>query len=361
MRRFRIRQPVERLTRDTRRGAARWTRWVYLAVLLAAAIWAFDTAFGHLLYVRADGLVVAKATAIASEYTARVETVSVSRGNVVEAGQQVARLSSQEFEQQIASVKLRISENRKDLAELRGELETTRQMLPSAQERYQAAQERSDAFTKLRNKGLLTAVQIAAANNDSYQAQSDLQTLTTDLVSLQERIVEIERTIATAEELLASMHEGYDSGNLMAPVAGLVGDVLVTEGDVVPAGGTLIELYSEPRYVIAFLPTGTLYTLAPDDPVMVEYGGSSHPGRITSIESVSPALPKEFQKAFLPTQRQQLAYISLDRPDLAPPLFATIRLSAAGFPPAWVGRLFDTDPPANAPLPTPLGGVPPPG
>ncbi|MGE4218431.1 MAG: HlyD family secretion protein [Alphaproteobacteria bacterium] len=344
MRRLRNREPVERLHRDTRRGSAQWTRWVYLAALLGFLVWAFDAAFGHVVYVRIDGLVVAKATAIASEYTARVESVAVTRGKAVTAGQVVAQLSSREYEERIAALKLRIGENREEAASLRGQLETAKRLQPSAQERYEAAQKRLRAVEGLRAKGLLTDVQFSAASNDAYAALDDLQTLSANIVSIEQRLTEIGGVIATAEELLAAMKTRYAEGDLRAPVDGLVGEVHVSQGDIVQSGGSLIELYSDPRYVIAFLPNGTLYTLLPGDPVTVEYGAERRSARIASIESVAPPLPEEFQKSFLPTQRQQLAYVSFDRPEDAPPLFATVRITASGFPPAWVGRLFDPTP-----------------
>ncbi|MGE4218436.1 MAG: HlyD family secretion protein [Alphaproteobacteria bacterium] len=335
LRRLRRRHSVEHLTRDIRRGDARWTRWVYLLLLLGAVAWGFDRAFGHLLYLRADGLVVAKATASATEYTARIDAVLVKRGEVVAEGQLVAELHSQELKERMGVLMVRANQNRSDLAQLRGQIRTAQTLLSAAQKRYEIAEKRRDAVERLRTEGLLTDVQVSAALNDAYKALDDLQTLRTNLVSLEERIAETEEAIRTAEDLLASMRIQYDSGHVSAPIGGIVGEVHVSPGDVVRPGEPLLEIYSEPRYVIAFLPNGALYDVAPGDAVLIRCGLSASVGRIASIEAVAPELPKEFQKTFQPLQRQQLAYVTFDRPHEAPPLFSAVNLTTTRFPPPW--------------------------
>lgn len=339
LRRLRRRHPAEHLTRDIRRGGARWTRWIYLLLLVGAVAWGFDRAFGQLFYLRADGLVIAKATASATEYTARIDAVLVKRGEIVAEGQLVAQLHSQELKERMGALMVRANQDRSELAQLRGQIRTAQALLSAAQKRHEIAEKRREAVERLRTDGLLTDVQVSAALNDAYRALDDLQTLRTNLISLEERIAEIEEAIRTAGDLLSSMRIQYDSGHVSAPIAGIVGDVHVSPGDVVRAGEPLLEIYSEPRYVIAFLPNGALYEVAPDDAVLIRCGLSASLGRIASIEAVAPELPKEFQKTFQPLQRQQLAYVTFDRPQEAPPLFSAVQLTTTRFPPPWA-RLF---------------------
>jgi len=339
LRRLRRRHPAEHLTRDVRRGGARWTRWIYLLLLLGAAAWGIDRAFGHLFYLRADGLVIAKATASATEYTARIDTVLVKRGEVVSEGQLLAQIDSQELRERMGALTVRANRDRSELAQLRGQIKTARALLSAAEKRHESAEKRQQAVERLRADGLLTDVQLSAALNDAYRALDDLQTLRANLVSLEERIAEIDEAIRTAEDLSTSMRIQYDSGHVSAPIAGIVGDVHVSRGDVVRPGEPLLQIYSEPRYVIAFLPNGALYNLAPGDPVRIRCGFAAIPGRIASIEAVAPELPKEFQKTFQPLQRQQLAYVVFERPQDAPPLFSAVQLTAARFPPPWLRLL----------------------
>jgi hypothetical protein len=49
---------------------------------------------------------------------------------------------------------------------------------------------------------------------------------------------------------------------------------------------------------------------------------ASLPGKIAKVSVIADALPKEFQKAFAPAERQQLMWIEFD-PDVTPPPYFT--------------------------------------
>jgi hypothetical protein len=79
--------------------------------------------------------------------------------------------------------------------------------------------------------------------------------------------------------------------------------------------------------------------MQPGDKVVVRWGVRALTGRIQTIEPVAAALPKEFQKAFKPVEREQILRVQLDQTADMPPLFAKVRLRDAEIVPAMLHRL----------------------
>jgi hypothetical protein len=63
------------------------------------------------------------------------------------------------------------------------------------------------------------------------------------------------------------------------------------------------------------------------DAVTISTGGASLPGKIAKVGVIADALPKEFQKAFAPVERQQLMWIEFDPGVAPPPYFTKVTIS----------------------------------
>ena len=341
--RLRDRKVPYRGRTEARRSGPRWSPILYMLAVAGLLLWGADAVFGHMVYFRADGLVVAEPTATATEFTATVEAVMVDRGDEVTEGQVIARLSSLEVSERIGELTLRNAENRADLQELAAGRTSLPGLLEAANDRRAAAELRLEKIRQAVAEGIATGPQLADAHDDYYRALAEARELEARLLNLEDQIAAVTLAIESGDEALASLRERYDDGRLVAPVSGVVGDVNVAEGDVVQPGESLLEIYSGPLKVLGFLPSSTLYDLAPGDRVSVHYGIKESAARIESIEPVAPELPEEFQKTFRPVERQQLAYIRFEDPATAPPLFSKVRLGSHDFPPDWLKRLFGSD------------------
>jgi hypothetical protein len=83
------------------------------------------------------------------------------------------------------------------------------------------------------------------------------------------------------------------------------------------------------RFVVAWFPVGRFfashgYKLAVGRQVRVDPGNGSMPGTISKISTVAGSLPREFQKSFAPTERQQFVWIELDKNVTPPPYFTKV-------------------------------------
>ena len=133
-------------------------------------------------------------------------------------------------------------------------------------------------------------------------------------------------TVATeqADLALSDLLDVFDQGRLRAPISGTVSAVLANRGAVVRAGDPLLELVGDHRFVVAWVPVGRWYKLEVGQKVSINAGTGALPGVISRIGTVASALPREFQKAFAPTERLQLIWIEFDRGVTAPPYFTKV-------------------------------------
>ena len=107
----------------------------------------------------------------------------------------------------------------------------------------------------------------------------------------------------------------------------VIGNVLVSPGSVVRRGEPKIEIVGKHRFVVACFPVSCLYRLQVGDAVTISTGGESLPGKIAKVSVIADALPKEFQKAFAPAERQQLMWIEFDPGLTPPPYFTKVTIS----------------------------------
>ena len=87
---------------------------------------------------------------------------------------------------------------------------------------------------------------------------------------------------------------------------------------MIKPGDHLMQLYTGTKYALVYLETGTLYDVSLGDRVEVADGFKSSEGTISEVLPLTVPLPSEFQKAFRPPSRGQVARITLDNPNIFP-------------------------------------------
>ena len=118
----------------------------------------------------------------------------------------------------------------------------------------------------------------------------------------------------------------YNRGVMTAVEEGIVGKILVEDGEGFSKGQRLIEIFNGPRYVLAYVPVGALYDVKSGENVVLRYGFTTLPGRIEAPLPMAYQLPKEFQRAFQTVERRRLVRISLDG-NHTPPLFTEVEVT----------------------------------
>ena len=338
-----IRKPqrVDILRTEPRvRKRGRFGKYVYIALLIGLAAWAIDLTAGNLLYLKAEGMITREAAAVSSEHTARIVSLDVSDGSPVAQGSVVARLSSQEMADSMARMTTDLARYQVALAEMQLKRERINAMLPDAKRRAAVAQEEWRKVEQFQEVGMITIMQRARVVHDSYDSVSDLRQLELESKVVASQLPELELSVARAQANLDHLRKAYGDGILTSPVDGTASDVRVQPGAVVRPGEPIMRIFHGDSYVLAYVPTGTLYKVEPGDAVQVRTGFHVMTGKVQAILPVASQLPQEFQKAFQSAQREQLVKITINPNQELPPLFTTVEVAWDMSPMALLLRSF---------------------
>jgi len=339
IRRLRRRDQPASLHSDARSRRQTVIRVVYFTSILALALWLGDLFLGGFLYLRIAGQVLAEPSVVAVEFPVTVRDIKVHEGERVAAGQVVAVVSSQNVAETLARLTAEQADRALRLSELRIRDATVNAVLTLAQTRQdQAIETRRKMEALLAGGGFLPLDKRFAALESEFRSRQDLAQRSAEKVVLAGEITDLTHAMDEAARAIGELSRMYDDGKVRAAIDGIVGRRMAENGTVLQSGQPLLELYKDRRFVLAFLPTGRLFSVAPGDRIVISTGLQSFPGTISSIEPVAALPPAEFRRAFTPVDRQQLIQISFDADQVPPPLFTKVEVRSAPWP--WVDRLI---------------------
>lgn len=315
-------------------------RWLYLSSVLALAVWLINLFFGGLLYLRSEGLVLGDPGTVSAEFAVTARDILVREGDVVEKGQIAVLVTSQSVTETIARLTAEIAARQARRGELRIRSEVVDALLGLAVNRQKVSTDALRELETLFARKFLALNQRTAAVEMNFRSYQDLETLRAEKRIGETEINTLSVALAEAERALSDLRTLYDEGRLRIPVDGVITRVSSNRGSVVRAGEPLVELNGKQRYVLAYLPVGGFYDVTIGDEVKINMGLRSAHGVITRIEPFAPALPREFQRAFTPVERQQLIRVEFAPGEVPPPLFTKVSLSSLQVVPRTIGRIW---------------------
>jgi multidrug resistance efflux pump len=228
-------------------------------------------------------------------------------------------------------------------SDLRIQAERNESLMKLAGYRSQVASETRERYETLTRKGILPQDKRIAALDSEYKSQYDAEVLKAEVDAIAQNLARLVPAIDKAEQVLDELEKRYGTGELVAPLDGIVGRRYVEVGSVIRPGEPIVDIYTQDTYVLAYLPTGTLYDVEPGQPVIIRWGIKVMTGRIRAVEPVAVALPKEFQTSFKPVARNQILRIEFDEPVDAgsrPPLFAKVQVRGTNLLATVFGWIF---------------------
>jgi multidrug resistance efflux pump len=226
------------------------------------------------------------------------------------------------------------------LSELRIRGEKVEALIRLAETRHEVTSRARVDMEKLLKSGLLPIDKRIAAVENEFRSLQDLEAL-----KAERRVVEAEMTTLRgasleAETAVRDLRRLYDDGKMRVPIDGIVSHLRVDKGAVVRAGEPLVDLSGEQHFVLAYLSPGGLYDVAIGDRVEIRSGLRSAQGVISRIEPFAAALPREFQRAFTPVERQQVLRVDFAPGETPPPLFTKVQLRSSDLLPRFITRLW---------------------
>lgn len=326
IKRLRERRQYAQVRSEARAERRRVGRWVYLALLVVFFAWLFNAFAGGLFWLRAEGMVLRQPQELSVEYVGTVTDLSVRAGAGVERGQLLARVSSQEVLEELASLSADYSGVLARQVELRVRQEVNEALLETAKTRLEETTQLRKNMLDLGKSGIVTQGQVLQALEDHYRSLQDLRRMQAELRVLREEQERLLQSLDRTRAAIEALERRYDDGALRAPVSGVVGELAVREGSVVRAGDPVLRIYTGEPFILVYLPTGALYDVAPGELVYIRAGLRRYTGKIRRIWPVAGEIPPEFQKSFAPRERGQLAEVSFSEAAELP-LFSTVSIS----------------------------------
>lgn len=277
--------------RTTKRG--RFTRILYLSVLALLAFSLLNVVFGNLLVINGSGLVTRETRVVAPTFEGTVVRLNAVEGQRVESGSVIARLTSEQMRQRIVDLKSRVAEAKAELARAQSYVSEAEDILPAARSNLAQARSYEQQIRAMSDRGLSTSIQQLRAAEIVYRAQREVRQLTARREAGRARVGVQSDLLETELNLLENARQRYGEGMIITETGGLVTTVMKQTGSHVAQGEPIIELLEGPPHVLAYVPPGALYDLAPGDRVTLRYGLRTIPAYIEEVKPVARRLPAE--------------------------------------------------------------------
>lgn len=233
------------------KAGARKKRWV-VPIVIALGIVAVSAAGGwywwqqHRFalpagFAKANGRLESEQVEIATKLAGRIAVVLVNEGQMVDAGQVVARMDTDELEAEVQSAKAQV-----DVAE-REQAMAEAIIIEEDSKRTLARQELART-KKLYQEGAYTAEQLDQATNNINVAQAAYDTAVAARKAA-------DANNAADQAKVAQIQSQIDDSALVAPRPGRIEHKLAQPGEVLPAGGRVLTLLDlSDIYMTIFLP-----------------------------------------------------------------------------------------------------------
>jgi multidrug resistance efflux pump len=266
-----------------------------------------------------------------AQITSRLETIRrtlpYAKQRAEQAQQQVLRM--EELGKKGLTTNQRITEVQREA------FEATRELTPLEGE--SAALETEQLALRITRRELDRALEVsrlvagaprqAEAQRELFEAQREHTTLTTQRRALGDESANVSHALSEIDQSIREILASYNQGVVLATADGTIGPRVPHAGHFLKSGDALLDIYSGTMQVLAYLPTGRLYSIASGDRVSVSDGQLRRTARVDRIEQMTDSLPPEFQVNFRATDRQQILRVTFDD-DPEFPILAKVKVTS---------------------------------
>lgn len=192
-----------------------------------------------------SGRIEAEEVHVATKYPGRVAEVLANEGDMVAAGQVLARMDSAELRAELAAARAAVAQAEENVAEARAQIVQRQSELRFAEQELQRAQT------------LVTKEHISQQQADQRRAEHD--TAKAALEAAEARLASTRRAVEAAKAQAERIETQLAESTLAAPRAGRVQYRLAEPGEVLASGGRVVTLLDlTDVYMTIFLPTADI-------------------------------------------------------------------------------------------------------
>ncbi|CTQ34572.1 HlyD family secretion protein [Jannaschia rubra] len=224
---------------------------IVLLLALGGGAWWWLTRpeVGPAAFATGNGRVEADLIDVASQIAGRIAEISADEGDLVAAGDVLARIDTDTLEAQLARAEA-------DVARAESEIQQARAMIDQRDAARDLAQTEYDRAETLRTRNVGTEEAVDRARSELSSAAAGADAARASLTAAQ-------RAADAARAQAREIQSRIDDATLTAPVQGRVLYRLAQPGEVIAAGGRVVTLVDLSRvYMEVFLPTEQTARLA---------------------------------------------------------------------------------------------------
>ncbi len=232
--------------------------------------------------VSTNGRIEADQVNVSTKYAGRIQTIAVDEGDMVKAGQELARMDDAELAARVRAAEAQV--RRAQTAKREAEASVARVMSDQ-----RLARSELDRIERLRKLGHATAEQLDTRRAAVSSASAGID-------AARAGVEAAEATIDAAQEELIRIKTTLDDAVLVAPISGRVQYRLAEPGEILPAGGAVLTLLNTTNvYMNVFLPAAEAGRLALGDDARLRLDPIPQwviPSRITFVSPQAQFTPK---------------------------------------------------------------------
>lgn len=294
-----------------------------LALLAAATWWQLRP---HELgegFASGNGRIEATEVDVATKLAGRIASIAVDEGDFVQPGQVLARMDTQALEAQLAQARaqLRQAENGEVTAASQIRLRESEKLAAEAVVRQrraelEAARKRHARSATLVERNALAQQQLdddlarlQSAEAALAAARAQVSSAAAGIAAAQSQAIEAQSATEAARASVARLQADIDDSQLRAPRAGRVQYRVAQPGEVLGAGGKVLNLVDlTDVYMIFFLPERQAGRVALGSEVRLVIDAAPQyviPARVSYVASVAQFTPKTVETA---SEREKLMF-----------------------------------------------------
>ena len=292
----------------------RWALWsgVVAAVAVAAVyFWMQRDGDGALEHIASgNGRIEAVEIDIAARQPRRIQSIEVREGELVRSGQVLVRMDTESLQAQLRQAEARVRQAEdtvvtanSQLAQRESEKAAAQALVVQRQTDLAAAQRRAQRFSELRQKAFISQQQLddqteAVDRAAAALAAARAQVLASDaaIAAASSQIRGSESAVEAARAEAARIHTDIEDSLLKAPRDGRVQLILARPGEVMGAGGRVLNLVDlKDVYMTFFLPTRAVGRVALGSEARLVLDAAPQyviPARISYVADVAQFTPK---------------------------------------------------------------------
>ncbi|MCW5698858.1 MAG: biotin/lipoyl-binding protein [Rhodospirillales bacterium] len=317
-----------RITEDTRREPLRLGKYIYVIAILSIAVILIDRTFGHYYLLEGDGFVYARRHSVALEFEATIKDLLVANGDRVNRGDLLLRYDSFRFKGRALELSARVSDLQRSLSEARIQAARLDASIGASKREVAISHRLERKSRDASNQGLIVNKGLSDLVHRYFDAQRQLLSLEASRNQLSEEIPLLTAGLDQAQSHYDDYVGTYNDGQFFASYDGVVANLGMSEGGVVTEGQTILDIYGDDRFILAYLDNRSLVQYQEGDQVVVRFPNNRFfMGRIAALTAVADRLPDEFQPRFSQISRDHLVRIEVPQEALhEQSMLSTVRL-----------------------------------